>query len=114
MFWKTYSDELYIQVRLTVPLLFGQISMVAMGFVDMVMTGAVSATDMAAVALGGSIWLPLVFFCQGVLRALHPAIAQLRGEGRIDDTMHVLHQGILLAIVLSCLLIPTVLSASFF
>jgi MATE family multidrug resistance protein len=53
-----------------------------MGFVDTVMAGGYSATDMAAVAIGTSIWLPAILFGHGLLLALTPVIAQLNGSGR--------------------------------
>jgi MATE family multidrug resistance protein len=53
-----------------------------MGFVDTVMAGGYSATDMAAVAIGTSIWLPAILFGHGLLLALTPVVAQLNGSGR--------------------------------
>lgn len=106
-----YLNELNIQVKLTVPIIFAQLSMMAMGFVDMVMTGAVSPVDMAAVALGSSVWFPLILFGQAVLQALHPTIAQLQGEGKFLQTGHVLRQGMWLALLLS---IPLSLIVYFF
>lgn len=63
-----------------------------MGFVDTVMAGAVSATDMAAVAVAASIWLPSILFGIGVLLALTPIIAQLNGSGRRNKIPFQLHQ----------------------
>lgn len=45
------------------------------GVVDTIMAGAYSATDMAAVAVGTSIWLPVILFGHGLLLALTPVIA---------------------------------------
>ena len=92
-----YFRELKTQIQLTIPIVLAQIFMTAMGFVDMVMTGYVSAMDMAAVALGSSIWVPLILFFQGILQALHPVISQWRGEGYTEHIGHVLRQGIWLA-----------------
>ena len=96
-----YFRELKTQIQLTIPIVLAQIFMTAMGFVDMVMTGYVSAMDMAAVALGSSIWVPLILFFQGILQALHPVISQWRGEGYTEHIGHVLRQGIWLATFLS-------------
>ncbi|XNM78358.1 MATE family efflux transporter [Escherichia coli] len=51
-----------------------------MGFVDTVMAGGYSATDMAAVAIGTSIWLPAILFGHGLLLALTPVMAGLNGS----------------------------------
>lgn len=59
-----------------------------MGFVDTVMAGGYSATDMAAVAIGTSIWLPAILFGHGLLLALTPVIAQLNGSGRRERIAH--------------------------
>lgn len=50
-----------------------------MGFVDIVMAGRVSATDMAAVAVANSIWLPLILTIYGVIMALAAIVSQLAG-----------------------------------
>ncbi|MCP1065763.1 hypothetical protein M5G07_10840 [Serratia symbiotica] len=43
---------------LAIPVIIAQISQTAMGVVDTIMAVAYIATDMAAVAVGTSIWLP--------------------------------------------------------
>ncbi len=103
-FYIKYSEfflELYVQLALAIPIFFSQISMMLMGFVDVSMTGAVSAIDMAAVALGGSFWFPVSFFCQGMLYAISPIVAQLRGSSKFENIEHVLYQGLWLAFFLS-------------
>ena len=45
-------------LRLTGPLLLAQLSQTAMGFVDTVMAGRFSSVDLAAVAVGSSIFFP--------------------------------------------------------
>lgn len=98
---QRYIRELTTQIRLTIPILLAQVFMTAMGFVDMVMTGYVSPMDMAAVALGSSIWVPLILFFQGILQALHPVISQWKAEGCTQHIGHALRQGIWLASFLS-------------
>ena len=41
-----------------------------MGFADTVMAGRVSSTDMAAVAVASSVWLPLILTIYGLIMAL--------------------------------------------
>ncbi len=77
-----YKIELRKQLKLFLPVLLTQIAQTSFSFVDTVMTGRVSATDMAAVALSASLWLPILLFGQGVLLAVTPAVAQLRGKAR--------------------------------
>jgi MATE family multidrug resistance protein len=47
-------------LALAIPVIIAQVAQTAMGFVDTVMAGGYSATDMAAVAIGTSIWLPAI------------------------------------------------------
>lgn len=75
-----YLNQVKQLVKLTWPILFAQIAMTAMGFVDTVMAGNVSATDMAAVAVGSSFWVPSILLLQGLTMALVPMIASLNGR----------------------------------
>lgn len=71
-------------IRLAVPVVVGQWAAVAMGFVDTVMVGRVSAEALAAVAVGGSLWATVMLFLTGVVMALPPTLAQARGARRLD------------------------------
>jgi MATE family multidrug resistance protein len=64
-----------------------------MGVVDTIMAGGVSATDMAAVAIASSIWLPTILFGIGILMALIPIIAQLNGRGHQNKIANEVQQG---------------------
>ncbi|CFU88912.1 multidrug efflux protein [Yersinia pseudotuberculosis] len=75
-----------------------------MGVVDTIMAGSVSATDMAAVAVGTSIWLPAILFGHGLLLALTPTVAQLNGSGRRSQIAHQVRQGFWLALCVSVLI----------
>jgi MATE family multidrug resistance protein len=81
---QKYFIEARSLLALAIPVIIAQISQTAMGVVDTIMAGAYSATDMAAVAVGTSIWLPAILFGHGLLLALTPVIAQLNGAGRRD------------------------------
>ena len=51
--------ELRTLFALALPMMIAQLASTAMGFVDTVMAGRVSPHDLAAVALGNSIWVPV-------------------------------------------------------
>ncbi len=101
-------QKYYIEARqllaLAIPVILAQIAQTAMGFVDTVMAGGYSATDMAAVAIGTSIWLPAILFGHGLLLALTPVIAQLNGSGRRDRIAQQVRQGFWLAGFVSVLI----------
>jgi MATE family multidrug resistance protein len=97
----TLSFEVKKIIKLSIPLFIAQFSQTAMGFVDTVMAGGVSANDMAAVSIGASLWLPSILFGVGILMALIPLIAQAHGA---DDTQlipKIGQQGIYLALILA-------------
>lgn len=54
---QKYTSEARQLLALAIPVILAQVAQTAMGFVDTVMAGGYSATDMAAVAIGTSIWL---------------------------------------------------------
>ncbi|MGA9616868.1 MAG: MdtK family multidrug efflux MATE transporter, partial [Serratia proteamaculans] len=85
----------------------------SMGFVDTVMAGGYSATDMAAVAIGTSIWLPAILFGHGLLMALTPTVAQLNGSGRRERIAHQIRQGFWLAGIVSALIMIVLWNAGY-
>ena len=71
-----------------------------MGTVDVAMTGHASATDLAAVSIGSSLWLPLVLFMIGTLMGLTPIVAQHVGARRFGQIRPAVHQALWVAAVL--------------
>nr|WP_283164086.1 MATE family efflux transporter [Brenneria tiliae] len=103
VFVQKYLSETRKLLALAVPVIIAQVSQTSMGVVDTIMAGAYSATDMAAVAVGTSIWLPAILFGHGLLLALTPVVAQLNGSGRRDRIAHQVRQSSLLALAVSLL-----------
>ncbi|MGF1762152.1 MATE family efflux transporter [Aliivibrio kagoshimensis] len=98
---QSYRYELARLSKLTFPVFIASVAQTGMGFVDTVMAGGVSATDMAAVAIAASIWLPSILFGVGLLMALVPVVAQLNGSGQRDKIPYQVHQGFYLALLIS-------------
>lgn len=88
-------------IKLSIPLFIAQVAQVAMGFVDTVMAGGVSSSDMAAVAVASSIWLPCILFGVGILMALIPLTAQAHGANDLLKIPKTGQQGLYLALLLS-------------
>ncbi|WP_312756762.1 MATE family efflux transporter [Pantoea brenneri] len=101
---QKYLTEARQLLALAIPVILAQVAQTAMGFVDTIMAGAVSATDMAAVAVGTSIWLPAILFGHGLLLALTPTVAQLNGSGRRERIAEQIRQGYWLALFVSLLI----------
>lgn len=110
---QKYFIEARQLLALAIPVILAQVAQTAMGFVDTVMAGGYSATDMAAVAIGTSIWLPAILFGHGLLLALTPTIAQLNGSGRRERIAHQVRQGFWLAGVMSVLVMIVIWNAGY-
>ncbi|KAF1042513.1 MAG: Multidrug resistance protein MdtK [Herbaspirillum frisingense] len=87
--------------RLAWPLLVGQLALIANGVIDTVMVSRFSALDLAALALGVSIYVSVFVGLSGVLQALQPTIGQLFGAGRHGEIGNEVKQGLWLAFLLS-------------
>jgi MATE family multidrug resistance protein len=88
-------------VKLAWPLLIAQLTQTMMGVSDTIMAGRVSATDMAAVAIASSIFLPILFFIQGIVLALPPIISRLQGAKQLDRIANSTQQTIWLALFIT-------------
>ncbi|WPM85742.1 MATE family efflux transporter [Apirhabdus apintestini] len=100
-------------LALAIPVILAQVAQTAMGFADTVMAGGYSATDMAAVAIGTSIWLPAILFGHGLLLALTPVIAQLNGSGRRERIAPQVRQGFWLAGFVSLIIMIVLWNAGY-
>ncbi len=78
-----------------------------MGFVDAVMAGRVGPLDLAAVALGNSVWIPVFLLMTGILLATTPKVAERHGGGRSQEIGPLVRQALWLA--LGCGLIASLL-----
>jgi len=92
-------------MKLAYPILIAQLIQNLMGFADTVMAGRVSATDMAAVAVANSIWLPLILTVYGVIMALAAIVSQLAGAKKYLDIAEQTYQTAWIALTLGISLI---------
>ncbi len=95
------KDELRSLVELAAPIVVVQVGMMAMGVVDTMMVGRVSAAALAAVALGNLYFFVIAIFGVGVLMALDPVIAQAVGAGDRPAIARGLQRAMTLAIALA-------------
>ncbi|MFU8816757.1 MAG: MATE family efflux transporter [Pseudomonadales bacterium] len=89
--------ELTLLVRLALPIIVAQLAQISMVVADTLMAGRVSATDLAGVALGASIYWPVMLFLSGILQSVTPSVSQLNGAGRVDAVAHVTRQALWIA-----------------
>ncbi|MBL4831774.1 MAG: MATE family efflux transporter [Aliivibrio sp.] len=110
---QSYRYEFARLSKLAFPVFVASVAQTGMGFVDTVMAGGVSATDMAAVAIAASIWLPSILFGVGLLMSLVPVVAQLNGSGQKDKIPYQVHQGFYLALLTSVPIMLLLLKAGY-
>ena len=111
--FKLLKIEARQLIPLAAPILAAQLAQQTLAFVDTVMAGRVSATDLAGVAVGGSIWGPIFLFLYGVLLAVTPIVAQLHGAGKTAETGPLTRKGIVVAAPLVVIAIVLLQNAGF-
>lgn len=88
-------------LQLAGPLLVGQLAVIAFGVLDTAMVARYSTQDLAALAMGGSIFISIYVGLTGVISALAPIAGQLFGARRYDEIGEEVRQGFWLSIGLS-------------
>jgi MATE family multidrug resistance protein len=101
------ESELRAMFALAVPLVLTELGWMAMGIVDTMFVGRVSAAAIGAVGLGTNIFYAIAIFASGLLLGLDTLVAQSFGAGDLNDCRHSLVSGIWLALFL----IPGVMGA---
>jgi MATE family multidrug resistance protein len=74
--WRLEMGDL---LRLAIPLAISQVGLILMNLTDQVMMGHWSADALAAGGLAGNVAFTMIIIPQGLLMALQPILAQLRG-----------------------------------
>lgn len=93
-------QELRQLALLLAPILLSQLSQAAYGALDTVMAGQASALDLAGVAMGSSLWLPVLLLVWGILMATTPLVAEAWGANEPGKVPHITHQALWLALFL--------------
>ncbi|MET3683557.1 MATE family multidrug resistance protein [Alkalibacillus flavidus] len=94
---QSISDKIKLFIRIVIPILITQVGIYFMNVFDTVMAGQASAEDLAGVAVGSSIWVPVLTGTNGILIAISPITAQLLGAGEKDLIPYKVKQGLYLA-----------------
>lgn len=94
------------------PMVIAQLAQIGTGIVDTIMAGHYHARDLAAVAIGYNIWLPLYLFVIGVSLGATYIIAQHAGAGRTQEIRDSLPQALWLALALGLVVGPICFGAA--
>jgi len=85
------------------PVLVGQLATVGMGVADVAMTGHASATELAAVALGTSVWSIILVTVTGTMMAINSVVAHQVGAGELGAIAHSVRQALWKALAVGLL-----------
>lgn len=107
------TDNLGALLRLAAPIGVSQLAQTSMGFVDAVMVGRLGATELAGVALGSSIFIPIVVVGLGVVLAVGPTVAQADGAADRAGVTRFARQGLWLSALLTPLVFALLSIASY-
>lgn len=87
-------------LALMLPILGTQLAQTGMGVVDTLVAGMAGTLDLAAIAVGSSIWIPIVLLVSGILVALTPLVAHAKGAKDKHRSREILQQGIYLSLII--------------
>jgi len=107
----SFSAAIRPVISLGWPMILTQLFIMGTGFVDTVMAGRYSATDLAAVSLAGSVLWPAFMLLTGITMALSPITSQLRGGGKTSAVGYQVRQGLWLCLGSATLLVTILLNA---
>lgn len=105
--------ELRNLISLSLPILATQLAQVGMGTIDTLMSGHVSTEDLAAVAIGTSVWTPVMLFMSGVLVALSPLTSALFSAKRQQEMQQLVAAALWSALALGMAALVLLMGASF-
>ncbi|MBM6619439.1 MATE family efflux transporter [Bacillus suaedaesalsae] len=97
----TSKEKFILYLKILVPILITQVGLFAMNFLDIMMSGRAGATDLAGVAIGSSLWIPVYTGLSGILLAVTPIVAQLIGGKKQHEIAYTVMQAVYLSIIIA-------------
>ena len=98
---KKITVEAIQLLALAMPAILAQFAQMSMGVIDTIMAGRYSADALAAVAIGVSLFNPIIVFVIGIFLALSPTVAQYHGQNNPSGIKKTFQVGLILAVVLA-------------
>lgn len=87
-----------------IPILITQLAMYSMTFIDTLMTGRYSSEDLAGVAIGSSLWVPVFTGLSGILMAVTPIVSHLVGAKNQGQVAYSVIQGVYLSVIMAIII----------
>ncbi len=102
------SYELKKMFHLMVPILVTQFAQAGFGLIDTLMAGHLSANDLAAIAVGVGLWIPVMLLFSGIMIATTPLVAEANGARTPEKIAVIARQSLWVALILgiiACLIL---------
>jgi len=96
-----FLQEIRVLFQIGIPVVIGNLLQISMSVVDTLMAGNLSARDLAAVAVGGSLFTPVIMLGGGILMGLSPIVAQHFGRRNLQLIGKSTRQALWLSLILS-------------
>jgi len=103
---STWGAELRATFTLAWPLVIAQLAQNALTTTDVIMTGWLGPTFLAAGTLASTFLMPFLVGGIGIVGAVAPLVAQARGARDIKAVRRVVRQGMWASIVIAAVLVP--------
>jgi multidrug resistance protein, MATE family len=99
--FQDLRQEFRPMFTLALPVVLAELGWMAMGLVDTLMVGRISAEAIGAVGIGTSLFMGVSIFGIGLLLGLDTLVAQAYGAGRVDECHRWLVHGLVLSVIMT-------------
>ncbi|WP_407923916.1 MATE family efflux transporter [Acinetobacter rongchengensis] len=82
------------------PILITQFAAAGFGLIDTIMAGHMSAEDLAAIAVGVGLWIPVLLLFSGIMIATTPLVAEANGARSPEKIPSIVRQSLWVALLL--------------
>jgi MATE family multidrug resistance protein len=101
----TKREKIIVFSSILFPILITQLGLFSMNFFDTTMSGKVHPNDLAGVAIGSSLWIPVYTGLSGILLSITPIVAQLIGAKKGKDVPNMVVQGLYVSVIVSIVIV---------
>ena len=99
------NEKWALMLKIVFPILVTQVALYLVSFFDILMSSRYGSEDLAGVAVGSSLWVPVYTGLAGILLAITPIVAQLVGAKKKDEVRLYVQQGLFLSVALSSIIV---------
>lgn len=96
MRWQHYRKEILETIRLSLPIVIGQLGLVLMGVADTVQVGVLGAAPIAAAGFVNSVFWVVCIVGVGSMMVIGPQVAAAKTQGNFAECGRILKSGLLL------------------